>query len=86
MPVRDSSRKAVRRDEGRTVVNNRRRRAMRKAMKQVEDLVKADDMKAASEALPAAYKAIDKAAKKGVIHQNNAARKKSRLQKLVDTE
>ncbi|MEX2369108.1 MAG: 30S ribosomal protein S20 [Candidatus Paceibacterota bacterium] len=84
MPVRDSSKKAVRRDEGRTVVNNRRRRTMRKAIKQVDDLVRAEDLKAAAEALPTAYKAIDKAAKAGVIHANNAGRKKSRLQKLVD--
>lgn len=84
MPVRDSSRKAMRRDEGRTLVNNRRRRAMRKAIKQVEDFVKAEDFKAATEALPAAYKAIDKAAKGSIIHANNAARKKSRLAKLVD--
>jgi len=86
MPVRDSSKKAVRRDEGRTVVNNRRRRTMRKAIKQVDDLVKAEDIKGAVEALPTAYKAIDKAAKAGVIHANNAGRKKSRLARLVDTK
>jgi len=33
--------------------------------------------------LPQAYKVIDKAAKTGVIKKNNAARKKSRLTKLV---
>lgn len=84
MPVRDSSRKAVRRDEGRTTYNNRRRRAMRKAIKEVKSLVKDGDMKAAEAALPAAYKAIDKAAKRKIIHENNAARKKSGLAKLVD--
>jgi small subunit ribosomal protein S20 len=57
---------------------------MRKTIKQVEDLVKAEDLKGAIEALPTAYKAIDKAAKAGVIHQNNAGRKKSRLAKLTD--
>ena len=84
MPVRDSSLKAVRRDEGRTQINNRRRRTMRKAIKEVKTLVKDGDIKAAESALPAAYKAIDKAVKRNIIHQNNAARKKSGLAKLVD--
>ena len=35
------------------------------------------------EALKAAYKAIDKAAQKGIIKKNAAARKKSRLSKLL---
>jgi len=48
--------------------------------------VKAEDIKGAVEALPTAYKAIDKAAKAGVIHANNAGRKKSRLARLVDTK
>ena len=33
-----------------------------------------------------AIKALDKAAQKGVIHKNNAARKKSRLFKLVSNK
>jgi len=33
--------------------------------------------------LPSAYKAIDKACKTGVIKKNTAARKKSRLMKLI---
>ncbi len=36
-------------------------------------------------ALDLAKSVIDKAAKKGVIHNNNAARKISRLSKLVNT-
>jgi small subunit ribosomal protein S20 len=35
------------------------------------------------EALRAAVKAIDKAAAKGILHRNTAARKKSRLMKAV---
>lgn len=36
------------------------------------------------EVLNDAIKAVDKAASKGLIHENKAARKKSRLQKLVN--
>lgn len=86
MPVTPAAQKAVRRDEGRTRTNNRRRRQMRKAIKEVKTLVENDNIEAAKEALPAAYKAIDKAAKQNIIHQNNAARKKSKLAKLVDRE
>lgn len=86
MPVTDAAKKAVRRDENRTVYNNRRRKKMREAMKKVKSLVEEEDYAAAKEALPAAYKAIDKAAKDNIIHQNNAGRKKSKLAKLVDQE
>jgi small subunit ribosomal protein S20 len=41
--------------------------------------VLAGDTKKAEELLPTAYKAIDKAEKRGVIKKNTAARKKSRL-------
>ncbi len=33
-----------------------------------------------------AFSAIDRAAAKGIIHRNNAARKKSRLAKRISTE
>lgn len=44
----------------------------------------AKDQKAAKEALIAAISAIDKAKSKGVIHKNTAARKISRLTKMVN--
>jgi small subunit ribosomal protein S20 len=40
----------------------------------------------AAEALRLAVKRIDKAAAKGVIHKNQAARRKSRLMKRVNTD
>lgn len=55
------------------------------AMKKVEAAVVAKDKAAASAALLAATSTIDKAAKKGVYHKNNAARKVSRLSKLVNS-
>lgn len=86
MPVTDAAKKAVRRDENRTRYNNRRRKKMREAIKEVKSLVEEEDFAEAKEALPAAYKAIDKAAKDSIIHQNKAARKKSKLSKMVDKE
>ena len=48
-------------------------------VKDVNKAVVAGDAKKAKELLPLAYKAIDKAAKRGVIKDNTASRKKSRL-------
>lgn len=55
------------------IVNDRRRKAMRVTIKTVK---KSLDVKTD---LSLAYQAIDKAAKRGVIKPNTAARKKSRL-------
>lgn len=44
------------------------------------------DGEAAKAATLAAISALDKAAQKGVIHKNNAARRKSRLMKLLNTQ
>lgn len=38
-----------------------------------------DNLEAAAEAVKAAVIALDKAAQKGVIHANNASRRKSRI-------
>lgn len=46
-----------------------------------EQLIAAKEMGPAKEALQKALVAIDKSAKKGVVHPNNAARHKSRLMK-----
>jgi small subunit ribosomal protein S20 len=85
MPVRDSSKKAVRRDKKRTKVNRRRKDAMKDAIKEIESLVDDGNVEEAKAELPAAQKAIDKAAKDNIIHENKAARKKSQLATLVDT-
>ena len=42
------------------------------------------DAKKAVALLPMAMKAVDMAAKRNIIHSNNASRKKSRMQKIVN--
>jgi len=46
-----------------------------------EELIAAKELEPAKEAVQKALIAIDKAAKRGVVHPNNAARHKSRLMK-----
>lgn len=58
--------------------------ATKTAMKKVVVAVNAGDKAVAAEALRSATKAIDMACTKGILHKNNASRKKSRLAKLVN--
>lgn len=73
----------MRADERKRVFNLRRNRAMKAAVKEVRELATAGKLEDAAKLLPKAYQAIDKAAKRGVIKDNNAARKKSRLAKAL---
>ncbi|MBS4162680.1 30S ribosomal protein S20, partial [Klebsiella pneumoniae] len=57
---------------------------MRTAIKQVEALVSNNEADKAKAALSVAAKKIDKAAKKGLVHKNTAARYKSNLAKKVN--
>ena len=53
-------------------------------IKKVEAAVAAGDKAVANEALTACISEIDKATSKGIYHKNTAARKISRLTKLVN--
>lgn len=52
---------------------------MNDSVKKMRKLVAGGKLDEAQKMLPETYKAIDKAAKRGVIKENTAARKKSRL-------
>lgn len=72
MPVTKSAKKALRQDRKRAEINQRVRTRMKNLLqKALED--------PSSENIQAAYSGIDRAAKKGVIHANRAARLKSRV-------
>lgn len=79
MPITTGAKKALRASKRKQVFNVRRKGAMKDAVKSIQKAIAAGDTKTAEANLPAAYKAIDKAAKRGVIKENTAARKKSRL-------
>ncbi len=55
---------------------------MKEVIKKIEKAVKLDKATAVK-MLSSAFAIIDKAAKKGVIKKNNAARKKSRLARIT---
>jgi small subunit ribosomal protein S20 len=70
---------AKRRDRNRAV-----KARMRTYVKRAQIAIEAGDMAQASEAVRSAVAEIDKAAQKGVIHPNNAARRKSRLMQRLN--
>lgn len=54
-------------------------------VRKAEAAIKVGDVQASQEETLKAIKALDKAASKGVIHKNNAARRKSRLVKKLNS-
>ena len=73
MPNIASAKKNMRKSRAATVRNRAQRSALRTALK------KAKDPQASADAKLAATKLLDRAARKGLIHRNTAARHKSRL-------
>lgn len=63
--------------------NDARRSSVRFWRRKVEKLVEAGNVDEARTALPQLQKAVDKAAARGVIHPNRAARLKARLAKSL---
>lgn len=76
MPNNKQAEKRVRQNETRRQENKIVRTAMRGAIRKV---IEAETTEEAAAAVPSAMKRIDKAAKKNVIHNNAAARYKSRV-------
>jgi small subunit ribosomal protein S20 len=70
--------------ETRRVRNHAVRSALRTQMKRVLAAVDRKDAAASKTALQDAYRLLDRAVVKGVIHRNNAARHKSRLTARVN--
>ena len=79
-----SAKKRILVAEIKTARNKSIRSEVKTATKKEEAAVAAHDKAAAVEALKAATSVIEAATSKGVYHKNNAARKVSRLAKLVN--
>jgi small subunit ribosomal protein S20 len=84
MPNKDSAKKELRKTKKRVIANNRVKDTMKTMIKKNIKQVEAGE-KQVAESFNQTIKAIDKAVKKGLIKKNNAARKKSRLQKKVNS-
>ncbi|MDD5489161.1 MAG: 30S ribosomal protein S20 [Candidatus Moranbacteria bacterium] len=83
MPIKQSAKKYLRASTKRTAQNLSIKKDFRDAAKKLNELAKAGKIEDAKKMFPTVQKALDKAAKVGVIAKNTAARKKSRLVKMM---
>lgn len=83
MAITKSAKKAIRVSAHKRIFNLRRADDLRVSTKAIQKAVASKDAQGAEKLLPAAYAAIDKALKRGVIKANTAARKKSRLVAMI---
>ncbi|RIK45176.1 MAG: 30S ribosomal protein S20 [Chloroflexi bacterium] len=74
-----SALKRVRVAERRRIRNRTHRSASRTLVRRAEALIAAGNVDGAATAVANAISQLDRAAAKGVLHPNNAARRKSRL-------
>ena len=75
----DSARKRIRQTKTRTERNRARKSRVRTFVKEVETAIASGDKTAATAALRAAQPELQRAATKGVVHDNTVSRKISRL-------
>ena len=79
MPNTASAKKALRQGAKRRVHNRSQRSSLRGVLKDCRTAIASGDAAASAKALQEAYKQLDQAAAKNLIHKNAASRTKSRL-------
>jgi len=82
MPITKSAKKAAKQALSREERNRGNRTKVKTFVKKVLVLSKTD-VNEAKKVLPKAFSVIDTASKKNLMHKNTAARKKSRLARVV---
>lgn len=83
MPQHESAKKSVRQDRRRTIINRKRKGVLKSHIKRVLLAIEEKDPEKAGQVFNSAVSVIDKMAAKGLIHKNNAARKKSGLWRKI---
>ncbi len=78
-----SAKKRIRQNEKRRMRNKVWRTRARTSVKEARLAIDSGDREAAENAIRVAIEQLDKAASKGVIHNKNASRRKSRLMKSL---
>jgi small subunit ribosomal protein S20 len=88
MPNNPSAAKRMRQEQKRRLRNRRVKSIVKTQITKARQAITtpAVSVEEAQEAVRAAVSELDRAAKKGVIHRNNAARRKSRLMKQLNAK
>lgn len=84
MPNIKSSERSVKTDALRKAANSAIKGEMRSTARKVLENVEAGEQAKATELFAKVSSIADKAARKGIIHKNTAARKKSRIAKAIN--
>ena len=85
MPNIKSAKKRVLVTEKKTAQNKAVKSALKTQIKKFLAAVNAGDKESANQLYPETVSAIDSAASKGILHKNNAANKKAKLAKKLQT-
>lgn len=85
MPQRKCAMKRLRVDKKRRLQNSKVKNDLKKALKKFQSLLAAKNKQEAERLFPEIVSKLDKAARKGIISQNTASRRKSRLAIRVKT-
>lgn len=85
MPQIKSNIKTMEKDTARHAANSRVKSSVHTAIRRTTEAIATGDADAVKKAYDKASSVIDSAARKGVLHKNTAARKKSRLAAKVNS-
>ena len=84
MPNTKAAQKQVRVTQKKSLRNKPIKSLVKTNIIKAEKLIFSGELKSAQEAVVAAVSSLERAAEKGIIHPNNAARRKSRLLKKLN--
>lgn len=84
MPQHKSAKQRVKRSQKEKMQNKVYRSKFKNLTKKINKALEEGDVETANGMLPGTFSAIDRAAKIGTIHANQAARRKSRLVKRIN--
>ena len=83
MPITTSAKKALRGSLRKRGFNKVKKELINKTVKQVKKLISEKKVKEAMVLMPQVQKVLDKAVKTGLLKMNTAARKKSRISRMI---
>ena len=84
MPTIKSSKKRLRQNAKKRERNKIRKDKLKKVVKEIEGLIDQGEKEKAEEMVPEFMKTVDRAAAKGPLHKNKAARIKSKIMKKLN--
>lgn len=84
MPIIKSAKKRVKTTKKKTEINKKWKDKLKNSIKEFENLIEEGKVEEAREQLKETKSIIDKSTNKNIIHKNNAARKKSKLTKMLN--